>query len=157
MDSYEFDDSILNTWWLVRQARESMYKAVSASLARYQCTIEQFEVLIMISRQPGGVTLGELARWLAREKHSAAGLLSRAEKAGLIFREKPEGCKHYIYRLTAKGEKVMEEAWPVVKDIMGEMGQRFSEDELREIRRYMKLLRDMYLERLLGVRNPVLI
>ncbi|MFA4837214.1 MAG: MarR family winged helix-turn-helix transcriptional regulator [Dehalococcoidia bacterium] len=155
MAAYEFDDSIMNTWWLVRQARESMYKAVSASLTRYQCTIEQFEVLIIISRQPAGVTLSELARWLAREKHSAAGLLSRAEKAGLICRERPEGCKHYIYRITAKGEQVLEEVWPVVKDIIGDMGKRFSEDELREIRRYMKLLRDMYFERLLGARNSV--
>ena len=155
MPSYEFEDSILNTWWLVRQARESMYKAVSASLTRYQCTIEQFEVLILIGRQPAGVTLSELARWLAREKHSAAGLLGRAEKAGLIFREKPEGCRHYLYRLTAKGERVLEETWPVVKDVIGEMGQRFSEDELQQIGRYMKLLRDMYSERLLGVRNSI--
>lgn len=148
MPNYDLGNPAMNAWWHIRQAREAMYKSLSAALARHQCTTEQFEALSIVGSHPDGVTVAELSFWMAREKQSANTLMARVEKAGLAYREKPKGRRTYVYHLTDNGRQVLNEARPVVEEVVNGLNQLFTEDKLAELASDMEKIRDMYLEQL---------
>lgn len=154
MNPNKSGNSPMNTWWLIRHARESMYKAVSSALSRHQCTIEQYEAAAMIGSQSQGVTVAELAGWSSREKHTVSGLLGRMEKAGLICREKPKGNRHYVYHLTEGGKQVLAETRPIVTEIINRKGEHFSEEELECLGTSVRKVAEIYSEA--TVRNRTL-
>ena len=137
--------SCINTWRLVRQAREAMYRAMEINLSRQQVTIEQIEVLFFIAQYSDGVTVDELSLWCFRRKDSIIRLLKRMENKGFVYRMKQSHPKHVFFHLTNKGEQQLSPYEPAARAPIVQLEQHFSEEELQQLNIYLKGIRDLYL------------
>lgn len=87
-------------------------------------TVQQHQALLAIKahRPAGGMRVGELATYLLLKPHSAAGLVNRLVRAGLVRRQVPASDRRRVQlRLTAKAQRLL---------------LRLSRAHLRELRQF---------------------
>lgn len=148
MYDWNFDGSWNNTWLLLRQAREAMYRTMEVSLQRQSVTIEQLEVLYFLSQYPDGATVDELSIWGFRQKISVLHLVERMENKGLVNRRKKSDQKRVYFHITNKGEQQLIQHVPITTSVVKQLEQQFSEEERQQLNGWLKRIRDIYLKQL---------
>jgi MarR family transcriptional regulator, 2-MHQ and catechol-resistance regulon repressor len=98
-------DPVQIFWRSLNQTVDLMHKAREKELIQYGITPIQAAALFtiqMLDKEES--TISEIARWLSREPHSVANLLTRMERYNLVTKEKTKNKKKITtYRLTKKG------------------------------------------------------
>ena len=88
------------------------YLALSDQAARYAGLHPgQYRFLLILKGLPEGIepTIGTLAERLGLRHHSTVELVDRLEKAGLIYRERSERHRSFVFvRITPKGERILQ-------------------------------------------------
>ena len=77
-------DEAIDTWLLLRLAKDTIHKARRQELLQYGLTPETSAVLHIIQDLGGSAKPMEISRWTSRKLHSVHGLLERMENAGLV-------------------------------------------------------------------------
>jgi len=112
---------------VVRQYREPL-KALGLTYTQY--------VVMMVLWEHGGMTEGELGRFVHLDSGTLAPLLKRLEKQGLVRRSRLESNERKLYlALTEEGEKLKEQALAVPCAMQNCIG--LEENELRLLRQLL--------------------
>ena len=76
-------------------------------------TLPQFDVLVQLSRQSGGLSFVDLSRRLLVTSGNLTGIVDRLEREGLVVREQDGSDRRVVrIRLTPKGKDVIETMIP---------------------------------------------
>ena len=79
-------DAIGNTWLLLNQAYDAVYRVTSEKLRHIGISPEQARLLFALSRSSNPPTRIEISQILMRKPHTITALLNRMQSAGLISR-----------------------------------------------------------------------
>ncbi len=148
MYDWNFDNPWIDTWWLLRQTHDALFRDLEAALERRSITIEQLDVMYFISQYPDGVTVDELTIWCFRRKDSVLQLMKRMENKGLITRKKQQNQKRVFFHLTDEGKHELQIYGMIGSEGIKQLRQQFSEEEIQKLKEYLKRIRDIYLKRI---------
>jgi DNA-binding MarR family transcriptional regulator len=147
MYDFEFEESAMNTWAMLRQTWIAVNKAAEVKLAKVGLTPEKAAVLWACKDYPGTLTPAEIARLVFRENQTIAGLLNRMEKEGLVTRvPKRKGHPFTEVKITAKGEKLASPGIEVYKSLIKGLVSGLSVDEQKQLQKLLKVLRQKMLD-----------
>jgi DNA-binding MarR family transcriptional regulator len=152
MYDFEFTETAMGTWAVLRQTWIAVNKAAEIKLAKVGLTPEKAAVLWACREYPGTLTPAEIARLVFRENQTIAGLLNRMEKEGLVTRvPKRKGHPFTEVKLTPKGEKLsgpgIEILSGLIKGLVADMPveeQKQLQKSLRKLRQ--KMMDEMHME-----------
>ena len=152
MYEFEFAETAMATWAILRQTWIAVNKAAEVKLAKVGLTPEKVAVLWACKEYPGTLTPAEIARLVFRENQTIAGLLNRMEKEGLVTRvPKRKGHPFTEVKMTPKGEKLagpgIEILGALIKSLTAEMPveeQKQLQKSLRKLRQ--KMMDEMHME-----------
>jgi DNA-binding MarR family transcriptional regulator len=152
MYDFEFTETAMGTWTVLRQTWIAVNKAAELKLAKVRLTPEKAAVLWALREYPGTLTPAEIARLVFRENQTIAGLLNRMEKEGLVTRvPKRKGHPFTEVKLTPKGEKLsgpgIEILSALIKGLMADMPveeQKQLQKSLKKLRQ--KMMDEMHME-----------
>jgi DNA-binding MarR family transcriptional regulator len=152
MYDFEFTETAMGTWAVLRQTWIAVNKAAEVKLAKVGLTPEKAAVLWACREYPGTLTPAEIARLVFRENQTIAGLLNRMEKEGLVTRvPKRKGHPFTEVKLTPKGEKLsgpgIEILSGLIKGLVADMPveeQKQLQKSLRKLRQ--KMMDEMHME-----------
>ena len=112
----------------------------------FEVTHEQLVLLFIISRQKG-INQKELAQKLDRDKTSIARSVSKLEKTHKIVRVQTGDDKRINNLfLTKEGTQLLEDIYPVIKNIRNELKSGFSEEEINKVVSFLKKLTEKVVE-----------
>jgi DNA-binding MarR family transcriptional regulator len=148
MYDWDFNSPWIDTWWLLRQTRDALYRDLETALERRAITIEQLDVMFFIAQYPDGVTVDELSIWCFRRKDSVLQLMKRMENKGLICRKKQPHQKRVFFHLTSDGKHELETYGQIGSEGIKQLRQEFSEEDIQKLKDYLKKIRGIYLKRL---------
>jgi DNA-binding MarR family transcriptional regulator len=147
MYDFEFEESAMNTWAMLRQTWIAVNKAAEVKLAKVGLTPEKAAVLWACKDYPGTLTPAEIARLVFRENQTIAGLLNRMEKEGLVTRvPKRKGHPFTEVKITSKGEKLASPGIEVYKTLIKGLVSGLSVDEQKQLQKLLKVLRQKMLD-----------
>lgn len=147
MYDFEFEESAMNTWAMLRQTWIAVNKAAEIKLAKVGLTPEKAAVLWACKDYPGTLTPAEIARLVFRENQTIAGLLNRMEKEGLVTRvPKRKGHPFTEVKITSKGEKLASPGIEVYKTLIKGLVSGLSVDEQKQLQKLLKVLRQKMLD-----------
>ena len=96
-----------------RSALRAFDSAAEEAAAAAGLTLQRYLLLLMVKGAPSGeerATVNDVAERLKVEPHTITGAVSRAEEAGLVFREQcTEDRRRTWIRLTRDGERRLEQ------------------------------------------------
>jgi DNA-binding MarR family transcriptional regulator len=152
MYDFEFTETAMGTWAVLRQTWIAVNKAAEIKLAKVGLTPEKAAVLWACKVYPGTLTPAEIARLVFRENQTIAGLLNRMEKEGLVTRvPKRKGHPFTEVKLTPKGEKLsgpgIEILGALIKGLVADMPveeQKQLQKSLKKLRQ--KMMDEMHME-----------
>ena len=130
------------------QCANMLHKTGSRAVAGEGLTTQQWAVLGALSRPEaqGGMSVGELARYLMVSRQNLAGLLSRMERDGHIqLAPDPQDRRSRLVRMTAGGRKLwLHDAQPKIRAYYEQALNEFSMGDITHALHYMmKLLENM--------------
>nr|NIS39935.1 MarR family transcriptional regulator [Desulfuromonadales bacterium] len=101
-------------------------------------------------KEAGGVlTTGEIARTLVRASQTMTGLVDRLEDQELVDRQYDRSDRRKVWvRLTAKGQRKLEDAMPVVDRLTEDIFSVLTDEDLRDLGAQADKLRAAAIERL---------
>jgi len=140
-------DQKYNLWALLDLVRHAIMRVRQKELNKYNVSVTQGTVLLIIEALGDEATPNEISRWLFREPQSVSGLLSRMKKQGLLYKVRDLDKKNMMrVVLTEKGREAYyysarEEA---VRSIMSSL----SEDECQQLASCLYTLWGKALEKL---------
>ena len=147
MYDFEFEESAMNTWAMLRQTWIAVNKAAEVKLAKVGLTPEKAAVLWACKDYPGTLTPAEIARLVFRENQTIAGLLNRMEKEGLVTRvPKRKGHPFTEVKITPKGEKLASPGIEIYKGLIKGLVSGLSVDEQKQLQKLLKVLRQKMLD-----------
>ena len=95
---------------------------------RFGTTLPRFDVMSALYRQPEGMLMGDLSRFLLVSNGNVTGIVDRLVADGLVMRSRRDGDRRTsIVRLTAKGVETFRamaaahEDW--VAELLGDVGE----------------------------------
>jgi DNA-binding MarR family transcriptional regulator len=91
LDVSIFDDSNMNLWILLDQARDVIAKCREMELNHFQLTRVQASVLYILISEGRGMSISEISNWNLKELHSVLSLINRMAKIGLVTKNKENG------------------------------------------------------------------
>jgi DNA-binding MarR family transcriptional regulator len=91
LDVSIFDDSNMNLWILLDQARDVIAKCREMELNHFQLTRVQASVLYILISEGRGMNISEISNWNLKELHSVLSLINRMAKIGLVTKNKENG------------------------------------------------------------------
>jgi DNA-binding MarR family transcriptional regulator len=152
MYDFEFTETAMGTWAVLRQTWIAVNKAAEIKLAKVGLTPEKAAVLWACREYPSTLTPAEIARLVFRENQTIAGLLNRMEKEGLVTRvPKRKGHPFTEVKLTPKGEKLsgpgIEILSALIKGLVADVPveeQKQLQKSLRKLRQ--KMMDEMHME-----------
>ncbi len=116
-------------------ADSTLYKKVKLSTSKYA-------VLQILEVSNGTMTPSEIARWILRERHNVTTLVSRMKKEGLVDVEPSTTDRRSVnIILTDKGRKKLQDAKPVVADIINEIMGSMNERNLNSLKKQLATVR----------------
>ena len=143
--AYSLTDQDYQVWVLLQQARHAVFRAREKELRRYGITSMESAVLFILKAIDDEATLGEIARWLLRERHTVSSLLSRMEGEGLVSKtEHSQGKGMVRVDLTEKGKRAYEQC--AKREAIRQVMSALSEEERELLRSCLEKLRDRALE-----------
>jgi DNA-binding MarR family transcriptional regulator len=143
------EDLDFQTWWLLHQTRDVVFRLRSRELSQYGITAEQAAILFavkILSDKNRKITPGEISKLTLREPHSASKILSRMEKEGYISKATGLGKKknEVHITLTEKGEQAYQSS--LNRNSIREVLSEFSKDERRQLNAMLTRLRNKALQ-----------
>lgn len=139
------DDDRITVVGLLAEANGVLGCHFERELADVGVPLSWFEVLVRLGRTPGGrLRMSDLAHAIALTTSGTTRLVDRIEAAGLIERQACATDRRVAYAaLTEAGRKLLKKAAPVhVDSIQRHVIETLSADEVRELERLLRKLRD---------------
>jgi DNA-binding MarR family transcriptional regulator len=135
------DGERLAAWQDFLRAHTRIMRALERELRRDAgITAAQYDVLVHLSRAPGGrLRMSELAESVQYSSGAATRLLDPLVRAGLVVREQAEPDRRAVHAvLTDEGRAVLSRAGRHhLKAIQREFGAYLPDDELAAVRRFL--------------------
>lgn len=95
-------------------------------------------MLLFYLQKKDGSSLTEISSGLMLENPTVTGLIDRLEKLGYVKRvDDPDDRRVYLIFLTEKGNKVANEALPVVKKLNEQMKEGHSKNEIESFKKVL--------------------
>ena len=112
----------------------------------FEMTHEQLVILLILSCEKG-INQKELAHKLDRDKTSIARLISKLEASHKVVRVQTGNDKRInnLY-LTKEGSQLLEDIYPVIKNVRDELKSGFSEKEINTVVSFLKKLTEKVVE-----------
>ena len=149
MYDFQFSETALTTFNMLRQTWAAVNKVAETKLAKLGLTPEKVAVLWACRDYPDTLTPAEISRLVFRENQTIAGLLNRMEKEGLVKRiPKRKGHPFTEVKLTARGEKACGPGIEVMKELITELLAALSAEKQEQLQGLMRVLRDRSLKEL---------
>ncbi len=146
-------DQDYKLWWLLEQARHTVFKARQKELNEHTLSAMQAVTLFTIKAIGHRATPAEISRWLNRESHSVSGLLSRMKKDGLVTKVKDLDRKNMVrVELTEKGQHAYKLS--TQREVIHRIMSVLSEEERQQLWSSLQKIRDKALEELRIERKP---
>lgn len=145
----------LYTWLVWASATDEMLSAFNANLASEGLSQTPFFVLLLLKRNPDGLTIGALADGVAVASQTMTRAINKMEAAGLCTKHPdPDDGRHWIVRLTSGGNTALGKVLPKHYAWVASFMSHFEKDE-REllVKLMMKVapaLKKIRLEAVLG-------
>jgi DNA-binding MarR family transcriptional regulator len=147
MYDFEFEETAMTTWAVLRQTWISVNKAAEVKLAKVGLTPEKAAVLWACKDYPGILTPAEIARLVFRENQTIAGLLNRMEKEGLVTRvPKRKGHPFTEVKATPKGEKMAGPGIEIYKNLIKGLVSGLTVEEQKQLQKLLKPLRQKMID-----------
>ncbi|MGD0205137.1 MAG: MarR family transcriptional regulator [Dehalococcoidia bacterium] len=136
-------------WVTLYQPYNAIFKLTELALLPYNLSLPQLHLLSVLKEEGGILTTGEVGRAMVKSSQTITGLVDRLEVHDFVERkfERRDRRKTWV-RLTAKGQRKLEEAMPVANRVAEELLSVFTDKELRELQAKTDKLRSAAMERL---------
>jgi MarR family transcriptional regulator, 2-MHQ and catechol-resistance regulon repressor len=104
----------------------------------------QFDVIATLANQPP-MTYRQLGEKTLISKSSLTGVVERMVKKGLIAtQENPEDARSHLLKLTTKGQKIFDKAFPEHLQHLELAFKKLSKNQLKEIEESLKTLKSIF-------------
>jgi len=132
----------LHAWLVWASATSAMLTAFEGNLARHGgLSQSQFFVLLLLKRNPEGLSVGALARGVTVTSQTMTRLLDRMEGAGWCQRRPdPQDRRAWLIRLTPAGDALLSQTLPAHYHWVAELMRQFSAEERQALRQLMRKL-----------------
>jgi DNA-binding MarR family transcriptional regulator len=139
---FKLDNPQLSTWLLLHQTHNLVVKVEDAVFAKMGISNQKHAVLMAMKYIEGPVTPSDIAHWLDRNTNTITTLVDRMEKSGLVRRQRDLRDRRSVRLvMTRKGKETLKAAtrigWEVVQEVLEEL----SEDELRALSTLLETVR----------------
>lgn len=105
----------------------------------------QFDVIATLANQPP-MTYKQLGEKTLISKSSLTGVVERMVQKGFIATlENPDDARSHLLKLTAKGQKIFEKAFPEHLQHLGLAFQKLSKNQMKEIENSLKTLKSIFI------------
>ncbi|AUL47469.1 MarR family transcriptional regulator [Bordetella trematum] len=132
----------LQTWLIWASATQEMLSAFEANLARFGGLSQtQFFVLLLLKRNPGGLSVGRLAEGVSVTSQTMTRVIDRMVGAGLCSRDvDPLDARARLVRLALQGDAALAQALPGHYAWVARLMGHFDADERQVLTRLMRKL-----------------
>ncbi|HEI8721424.1 TPA: MarR family transcriptional regulator [Serratia marcescens] len=129
----------LQSWLIWASATSEMLSAFEANLANTcNLTQTQFFVLILLKRNPDGLSVGALADGVAVTSQTMTRTIDRMETSGWCRRDPdPLDRRAWLIRMTPQGDDALSEALPIHYTWVAKLMSHFDADERRILNQLM--------------------
>jgi DNA-binding MarR family transcriptional regulator len=136
-------------WVSLYRPYNAIFKLTELALLPYNLSLPQLHLLSVLKESGGILTTGEIGRAMVKASQTITGLVDRLEVQDLVERkfERRDRRKTWV-RLTAKGQRKLEEAVPVADRVAQELFSVLTDKELRELQAKTDKLRAVAMKRL---------
>jgi DNA-binding MarR family transcriptional regulator len=108
----------------------------------FNSTLPRFDVMAALYRQPDGMLMSDLSRFLLVSNGNVTGIVDRLVSDGFVVRAQREGDRRTsIVRLTALGEDEFRRMAAIHEDWIGELLGDVGEDDARRLSAMLKSFR----------------
>jgi DNA-binding MarR family transcriptional regulator len=105
----------------------------------------QFDVIATLANQPP-MTYKLLGEKTLISKSSLTGVVERMVKKGFIATlENPDDARSHLLKLTAKGQKIFDKAFPEHLQHLESAFQKLSKNQMKEIEKSLKTLKSIFI------------
>jgi MarR family 2-MHQ and catechol resistance regulon transcriptional repressor len=142
-------------WEAIYQAYNAVYKLTELALLPHSLSLPQLHVLSVLKGAGGSLTTGEISRAIVRQSQTMTGVVDRLEEPGFVERvfDRRDRRKTWV-RLTEKGERKLEEAFPVATGLTEELFSALSAQELGQLQATVEKLGRAAMDRLAAALAP---
>ena len=142
------------SWIFIARTRDAIVKNRVKELYKYNLSIRQCTILMVLDALGDNSTPAELSRWVFREQHSISDFLKRMERDGLIRRVKDLDRKNMIrVTITEKGREAVHDIKKM--ESLHEIMSSLTKEEHQQLRTILEKLWDKALEELGISKRPV--
>ena len=142
-------------WKAIYQAYNAVYKLTELALLPHGLSLSQLHVLSVLKGAGGSLTTGEISRAIVRQSQTMTGVVDRLEEAELVERVYDRRDRRKVWvRLTEKGERKLEEAFPVANRLAEELSAVLTDQELQDLQAKIEKLGRAAMDRLAAALAP---
>jgi MarR family transcriptional regulator, organic hydroperoxide resistance regulator len=141
--NYPIDEINNRLFFRLFQTANTLHTKGSQALEEFGVTTQQWSVLGALSRPKvtGGMSIGDLSRFLLMSRQNLAGLLSRLERDGLIERVvSDKDRRSRSVKLSAQGEVLWQKLQKPIHSFYGEALKNLSFDDRLAFIHYFTVL-----------------
>jgi len=138
-------------WAALYQAHSAIFKVAELALLPHNLSLPQLHLLAILKKADGPVTTGKIGQAMVKASQTITGLVDRVEEPGLVERvfDRSDRRKAWV-RMTEKGERKLEEAFPVASRLAEELSSVLTEQELQDLQAKLEKLRSAAMDKLAG-------
>lgn len=140
--SLKFDDPQLRTWLLLHQVYNLITKAEDAVYAKIGLTTQHYAVLLAMKFIKSPITPSVIAQWLDRNTNTITTLVDRMEKVNLVKRVRNLRDRRSVRLvMTKSGKEVLDRAMILNSQLVQDLLQGLSEEEMRSLSELLEKVR----------------
>ncbi len=133
----------LRLWIRLLRASRIVESELRERLKReFNSTLPRFDVMAALHREPGGMLMTDLSRFLLVSNGNVTGIVDRLVSDGFVVRAQREGDRRTsIVRLTQRGEEEFRRMAAIHEGWIGELLSDVGEDDARRLSAMLKSFR----------------
>jgi DNA-binding MarR family transcriptional regulator len=133
----------LRLWIRLLRASRIVESELRERLKReFNSTLPRFDVMAALYREPGGMLMTDLSRFLLVSNGNVTGIVDRLVSDGFVVRAQREGDRRTsIVRLTQRGEEEFRRMAAIHEGWIGELLGDVAEDDARRLSAMLKSFR----------------